>query len=115
MPLKYYEKWVLTKQEDKQISCVDFSPDGRYVAYSSREALAIVTLDNGELECRVLGSSTITALSWPPIGSNTLVCTYRDGIIANFTIDEVSKLYDTTILSCLVTYHPSSTTTSTYS
>ena len=97
MPLKYYEKWVSTRQEDRHIACIDFSPCGKYVAYGSREALTIVTLDNGELRCRVLGSSTITALSWLPIGGNTLVCTYRTGIIANFTIDKVSLRY---VLTC---------------
>ena len=92
MPLKYYEKWVLANQEDRQISCVSFSPDGKYVAYGSREALAILTLESGELKCRVLGSSTITALAWLAVGGNVLLCTYRDGIISRFTIDGVSRL-----------------------
>ena len=92
MPLKYYEKWVLANQEDRQISCVDFSPDGKYVAYGSREALAIVALQSGELKCRVLGSNTITALSWLAVGGNVLLCTYCDGIISRFTIDGVSRL-----------------------
>ena len=93
MPLKYYEKWVLTKQEDRQISCVDFSPDGKYVAYGSREALAIVTLESGELKCRVLGSSPITALSWLSVGGNVLLCAYRDGVISRLSIGGVSIDY----------------------
>ena len=109
MPLKYYEKWVSTRQEDRHIACIDFSPDGKYVAYGSGEALTIVTLDNGELRCRVLGSSTITGLSWLPMGGNTLVCTYRAGLIANFAIDEVSLLY---VLTCAAVAYSNRITTS---
>ena len=35
-------------------------------------------------------------MSWLPVDNNPLVCTYRDGIIADFTIDRVSKPYGIT-------------------
>ena len=95
MPLKYYDEFILqgTEQEDRQICCVDFSPDSRYIAYGSRERLTIVSLRNGqpEPECKIIGASRITALLWLPDQRDTLICAYHVGIIAKFTLNTVGE------------------------
>lgn len=86
----YVEKW--SNISAYELNCVDFSFDGKLVAYGGADGLTIASADSGHLDAVVKHQHVpVTALAW--LQSGSVVCAFSDGIIVQIRPLEVCLLY----------------------
>ncbi len=90
MPLRYQESIRLNSSRSahsKEISCLSFSPKGKYLASAGIDGrICIWLVSNGRLLHVITGKQAVLSLQWTLLKGDSLLCGLLDGTVAFITI-----------------------------